>query len=114
MKRVHGCRYARGVSQLHHPLPGWKNPGNCHSCQRPHIAEHCTTDSFDLLELSDTPHGISITTRNWLLVSFLLFLPTVLISLILIIKVRDFLLRRSEEEAKDEEEEEEKDDEEER
>ncbi|XP_077161880.1 disintegrin and metalloproteinase domain-containing protein 2-like isoform X2 [Paroedura picta] len=90
------------------------NKGNCH-CHSGWAPPDCRTrevrgfgGSIDSnIRRGSTgvkPRTISTTTRNWLLVSFLLFLPLLITSTILIVKVRVFLLWRREEEAKREEE----------
>ncbi|XP_060106579.1 disintegrin and metalloproteinase domain-containing protein 2-like [Heteronotia binoei] len=93
------------------------NKGNCH-CHRSWAPPDCKSrESRGLGGSIDStfrnglrpikPRTVSINTRNWLLVSFFVFLPVLLISIFAIVKVRDFFLWRSEEEPKDEMEEEE-------
>ncbi|KAL8173977.1 UNVERIFIED_CONTAM: hypothetical protein K2H54_035762 [Gekko kuhli] len=98
------------------------NKGNCH-CHKGWAPPTCKTretgglggsidSTFRSASLSIKPRTVSVSTRNWLLVCFFLFLPILIASIVLIVKVRQFLSWRRDEEAKDEEDEEGKDDEE--
>nr|XP_056716052.1 disintegrin and metalloproteinase domain-containing protein 2-like [Euleptes europaea] len=93
------------------------NKGNCH-CQKGWAPPDCKTretgglggsidSTFRSAASPVRPRAVSVTTRNWLLVSFFLFLPVVIGSIVLAVKMREFLMWRSDEEPRDKEEEEE-------
>ncbi|XP_061448339.1 disintegrin and metalloproteinase domain-containing protein 2-like isoform X3 [Rhineura floridana] len=76
------------------------NKGNCH-CNEGWAPPDCTTEekgglggsidsTFRSASVVGESRSVPITTRNWLLISFFLFLPVLIGSIILIIKLRDF------------------------